>query len=679
MSVRFFSSLRWRVLLFCTLLVGFVVLTLMATLTLFLDQDVARSTDERYQGLLEARSAQVDGLAEKFEAQLKAADFAPTGTDRAFGPEVVQMSWSPANGIRTTAEGKIVDVRDRDYFQAISSGKTDFAVGKAIVSRSTGALVVVFARRALGPDGKTQGLAIMTVGLKALSEMTKNVKVGRDGYAWIVDAAGQVIAHPDSNLLLKPVTDVPGTADLVKHMATEPNGRVIEGVPGQARWITYYRKGLNTAGWTLMLTLPESETLETLNAVHALLLGMLVLGLALAVLLASILARSITKPIHLAATGFRHLAEADADLTRTLNLKRTDEIGALAGDFDTFLLRLRQIVMALQDAQGFLHTMADDLDAASRENRTRVEALTVGIGAAAEGTTSLGDSSVESSSAAEQIARNLQSLDHLISTQAASVNQASAAVEQMAGNIAAVFRSTERLATDFSDLDQAASEAKQTREQSNRLLKVIHDRSTALLEANHAIEDIASRTNLLAMNAAIEAAHAGASGRGFAVVASEIRKLAEGASTQSQQIGRDIQLVQESVQAMVGASDDLNQALERVENRIGGTQLTVREVRDAMAEQQVGADQMLEALGELQRTSAEVMTGSGEMTAGNQTLVEEALRLQSTAQALARQLQTMDGETQGIGAAAEGLAALADRIRGTVGTMADTVGRFKVS
>jgi methyl-accepting chemotaxis protein len=680
MKVSFFSSLRWRVILITTALVTFVVLSLMGILAMIMGKNIADSFDANYQGLLEARAAQVDALAQKFEAEIKANDYtSTTAAGHSFSPEITVSAWTPPAGVRTDPNGKVIDIRDRDFYQAIIvNGSTDFFVGQAVVSKATGDPVVVFARKALGPDKKTQGVGVLSVSLKSLSELAKNIKVGKGGFAWMVDTTGKLIAYPDAALLLKPSDEAPGLAPVSKAFA-DKKGRMEVTLPNVGPAITYFQRIDSQAGWTLCLTVPATERDAVSQQMNILLLFMLVFGIIVAVILATLLARSIARPIHLAATGFRHLAEGDADLTRSLGLTRRDEIGLLAADFDAFLNRLRTIVTTMQESQEELRRMADGLEQEENNNRQRVEALIHGIGNAAKRTAEIGDSAVESSSVAEQIARNLTALDKAISTQAASVSQASAAVEEMAGTIGSVFRSTERLAEDFQELSKAAEDARGNRRQSNQLLDNIKSRSVTLLQANQSILDIAAKTNLLAMNAAIEAAHAGSAGRGFAVVAEEIRKLAEGASSQADMIGRDITLVQQTIDAMLTASESLNASLDRVDSKIGGTRTVVQEVRGAMSEQQTGADQMLQALASLQQLTAEVQTGSQEMNAGNQTLVAEAIRLKDSARATRSHLDAMEAETEGIRSSAHGLAQLVGGIRESVGRMDESVGRFKVS
>ncbi len=678
MKVPLFSSLRWRVILATTLLIGIVVLSLMGVLALVLGKGIEDSFDTQFENLLEARTDQIDSMAGKFEAEVKAADFTSSVSGgHSFSSEVVSEAYVSAEGVIKSADGS-VDVSDRDYFRAIVGRGVDFFVGEATASQTSGDSVVIFARKALGPDKKT-GVGLIAVGLKSLTGMTKNISVGKAGYAWLFDSTRKIIAHPDASFFLKPVGEITGLEPLSKAVDAAPHGKLVVDMPGMGTALTYYQKIKNAAGWTLCLSVPAQERDQLGRQMNDLLVLMLVFGIVAAVVVAVGLAQSISRPIQLAAMGFRHLAEGDADLTRTLGISRRDEIGRLASDFDAFLSRLRDIVATMQESQRDLRQMADRLEQEEGANRRRIDALIGGIANAAQRTAEMGDSAIESSSVAEQIARNLTALDRAISTQAASVGQASAAVEEMAGTISSVFKSTERLAQDFRELARAAEDARDNRRQSNELLDHIQSRSVTLLQANQSIADIAAQTNLLAMNAAIEAAHAGESGRGFAVVAEEIRKLAEGASSQADMIGRDIGLVQETLASLLGASESLNESLDRVDAKISGTRSVVQEVRDAMAEQQTGADQMLQALASLQQLTAEVQTGSQEMNAGNKTLVGEALSLKEAARSTRTELDAMESETHGIQKSSQGLTELVAQIRSSVGRMDESVGRFKVS
>ena len=680
MKVSFFSSLRWRVTAVSSSLVILVILALMGILTLYLGKTLVQDTDDQFTKLLASRVDQLDAKAEQFASEVRVSTaFAPKVSDpyRIYSPEITISTWYQPTGTRVTADGKTIDIRDRDFFQAISQGGKDFAVGKAVISRSTGDLVVIFARKALGPDGKTMGIGVLNVGLKGLSELVNHIKVGKAGYAWMVDSAGQIIAYPDAQMLLKPVSALPGTEALAKVLGTQATGRLEALGPDSKTQITYFQKISNEAGWTLCFTVPQAELYELVTQVNNLLLIMLVVGVIVALILSVLLARSIARPIARAAAGFRQLAEGDADLTRALTIHRQDEVGSLTEDFNLFLAKLRSIVETLHQTQTGLKSLASTLDVQAGDSGARVADLTAGIDSVTSRTSELTRSSEQSSAAAQQIASHLGSLDQGITLQANSVSQASAAVEEMVGNISAVFRSMERLAENYGELTGAADGAKAARIGVSKLIAQIADRSQALLAANQSIEDIAARTNLLAMNAAIEAAHAGNSGRGFAVVAGEIRKLAEGAAAQSHDIARDIGLVQQSVQDIVGATEALERSLGLVEQKIDGTQVVVAEVHSAMAEQQTGANQMLQSLSDLKELTVSVQSGSRQMQEGNATLVQESITLRNTARVIREDLVSMDSGADVLGQLSRELSTLVSQVNKAVTQMDESVGRFK--
>lgn len=142
----------------------------------------------------------------------------------------------------------------------------------------------------------------------------------------------------------------------------------------------------------------------------------------------------------------------------------------------------------------------------------------------------------QTAGAVDEIASNIMSLEKMIENQVASVTEASAAVEEMIGNIDSVNNSVKILAQKFSELEQNAKDGTEKQKIMDEKIKQIVTESKMLQEANKTIADIAGQTNLLAMNAAIEAAHAGDAGKGFSVVADEIRKLSETSSAQSKTI-----------------------------------------------------------------------------------------------------------------------------------------------
>jgi methyl-accepting chemotaxis protein len=164
----------------------------------------------------------------------------------------------------------------------------------------------------------------------------------------------------------------------------------------------------------------------------------------------------------------------------------------------------------------------------------------------------------------EAIAEGIAHLDKMIETQVSGNVEAAASIEQMVGNIASVTASVDKMVRRFGALMTAASDGKVKQEAVDARVKEIASQSELLLEANEVISGIASQTNLLAMNAAIEAAHAGEAGKGFSVVADEIRRLSETSAEQSRTIGAELARIQATIGEVVGASQDSEAAFAAV-------------------------------------------------------------------------------------------------------------------
>ena len=254
----------------------------------------------------------------------------------------------------------------------------------------------------------------------------------------------------------------------------------------------------------------------------------------------------------------------------------------------------------------------------------------------------------ESNSSIEQIMGNIRSLNNSIESQAAGVTQSSAAVEEMVANIASVTQILEKNNQVVNALTSAADKGQQQVKAAVKTADSVLQQSEGILQASSIIQNIASRTNLLAMNAAIESAHAGEAGKGFAVVAEEIRKLAEQSGDQSKAIDENLRSLSE---AIGGITTDINLVQTAFENIYELSQ-KVREqetvIANAMEEQNSGNQQVLEAMRAISDSTSEVKNGSAEMLVGGEQILKEMRNLSEVTTVISDNMNQINAFSQQI-------------------------------
>ena len=254
----------------------------------------------------------------------------------------------------------------------------------------------------------------------------------------------------------------------------------------------------------------------------------------------------------------------------------------------------------------------------------------------------------ESNSSIEQIMGNIRSLNNSIEAQAAGVTQSSAAVEEMVANIASVTQILDKNNAVVKQLTEAADKGQQQVKVAVKTADSVLQQSAGILQASSIIQNIASRTNLLAMNAAIESAHAGEAGKGFAVVAEEIRKLAEQSGDQSKAIDDNLRSLSE---AIAGITTDINLVQTAFESIYELSQ-KVREqetvIANAMEEQNSGNQQVLEAMRAISDSTSEVKNGSAEMLVGGEQILKEMKNLSEVTRVISDNMNQINDFSQQI-------------------------------
>ena len=243
-------------------------------------------------------------------------------------------------------------------------------------------------------------------------------------------------------------------------------------------------------------------------------------------------------------------------------------------------------------------------------------------------TTNQSKSVEQTSEYVSQIVQAINNLEESVETQASHVDASSASIEQMVANIDSIRSMSNEIAKISGNLTQSSVSGNEKLKKLVDEVENLHEKAVKLQEANKIIQDISAKTNLLAMNAAIEAAHAGESGKGFAVVADEIRKLAEMAGKESKNIKEEIKNMDNSIKNISAVTNETVKSMNLIFNEIKTMVSTFSQVNHAVEEQAEGGAQILAAISAMKNETANVRSGSGNIQMQSSSISNEMQKLQ---------------------------------------------------
>jgi methyl-accepting chemotaxis protein len=511
-------------------------------------------------------------------------------------------------------DDSVSNLADRDYIIRALAGER--VISDVLISRVIGKPVVMFAVPIIGADGRVAGALIGRRDGAFLTDMTRTITLGERGYIYMFNSQGTFVCHPDTDLVFNQFNPIEAAKTDASQASLAGYVRhVLQG--GDAVEEYFFNGGENFAAyskvagtdWYLVGVVERDEFFAGINRM-ILNVGLLTLGaVVIAVLLVSILlSRLVAHPVKDIVVGAKALANMDFSVK--IVAERTDEIGDVERAFLTIRDALKKTIADINNEHQGQLNISKNLSDSIIQSSDGLAVISTNMDSMEQKSAVQMQSVSRTADSVDEIVKSIRSLESAVETQASSISQSASSIEQMVKDIDSV-RGVVRTATKTTaDLNTSSEQGRKMLNNLTEELTRIAEQSAFLEEANATLVNIAAQTNILAMNAAIEAAHAGESGKGFAVVASQVRSLAESSNKESGSISEEIKKMRGAIGAMRQVSEDTVNTLTSMFTNVTDIQTSFTSVNAAVEAQASNGAQIVGALDTLRGAAEQVRSGS---------------------------------------------------------------------
>jgi len=429
--------------------------------------------------------------------------------------------------------------------------------------------------------------------------------------------------------------------------------------------------------WTIMMGSADSYIMKDVRMMTKFTVILAAIAIAASAAIMYFVLGRVTKPITVVADVLKSVASGD--LTRNIDVVTKDEIGDLARDFNLTLDEIKGMIGVIKKEADGLSEIGNDLASSMTETAAAINQITANIQSIKGRVLNQSASVTQTNATMEQVIANINKLNGHVENQSNNISQASSAIEEMVANIGSVTTTLVNNTANVSALKEASEVGRGGLREVATDIQEIARESEGLLEINAVMKNIASQTDLLSMNAAIEAAHAGEAGKGFAVVAEEIRKLAESSGEQSKIISNVLKKITGSIGNIANSTESVINKFEAIDSSVKTVAQQEDNIRSAMEEQGEGSKQVLEGVVNVNEITRQVKGGSVEMLVGSREVMNESRNLEKVTQEITSGMNEMASGADQVNIAVHQINEISLKNRESIKTLMREVSRFKVA